>query len=95
MRSAAELEQLAAVLDREAARLDAVRDELRALVAQTHGTWEGLVADRFRGHAGAAHRQYHLAVARDRLRRAAHLARAAAAPNPTGGTPAPTSVDES
>lgn len=74
-----ELDRLASALDTEAARLDAVRAELRALVAGTRGDWEGLVADRFRGHTGAEHRQHHLAVARDRLRAAARLARAAAA----------------
>jgi hypothetical protein len=68
-----ELIHLAYVLNREAARLDAVRDELHQLVRASRGEWEGLVADRFRGHAGAEHRQHHLEVARDRLRRAAKL----------------------
>jgi hypothetical protein len=44
-----ELERLARVLDREAEHLDQVRDELRRTVDATHGAWEGLVADRFRG----------------------------------------------
>ena len=87
---------LAYVLNREAARLDAVRDELHQLVRSSRGEWEGTVADRFRGHAGAEHRQRHLEVARDRLRRAARLVMEAAndAPgagggNSTGGTQAP------
>lgn len=73
-----ELDRLASVLTREADRLEAVREELRELVAQTRGEWEGLVADRFRAHTGGGHRQAHLALARDRLRRAARLAREAA-----------------
>lgn len=74
-----ELEELARVLDREAAHLDGVRTELRSAVQATAGRWEGLVADRFRGHEGAEHRQHHLAVASDRLRAAARLSRLAAA----------------
>ncbi len=74
-----ELEELARVLDREAAHLDGVRVALRRAVEATRGSWEGLVADRFRGHDGAAHRQHHLAVAGDRLRQAARLSRLVAA----------------
>jgi len=73
-----ELDRLAGVLDQEAAHLDRVRDELRRSVEATHGRWEGRIADRFRGHTGPEHRQRHLAVARDRLRTAARLARLAA-----------------
>jgi uncharacterized protein YukE len=73
-----ELLHLAEVLRREAARLDAVQDELRQIVTDSRGQWEGTVADRFRVHAGAGHRQHHLEVARDRLRHAAHLAQQAA-----------------
>lgn len=79
--------QLAYVLNREAARLDAVRDELHQMVRASRGEWEGTVADRFRGHAGAEHRQRHLEVARDRLRHAARLVMEAAsdAPGSPGG----------
>lgn len=73
-----ELIQLAYVLNREAARLEAVRDELHQMVRNTRGEWEGTVADRFRGHVGAEHRQHHLEVARDRLRLAAGLVMEAA-----------------
>jgi hypothetical protein len=74
----AELERLATLLSQEAARLETVRAELRRIVLGSRGEWEGLVADRFRGHTGAEHRQHHLEVARDRLLRAASLARQAA-----------------
>lgn len=78
-----ELQELAAVLKREAARLDAVRDELRSLVRESRGEWEGQVADRFRAHVGEKHRQHHIEVARDRLRRAAALVlQAAEEPKP-------------
>ena len=97
-----ELMQLAYVLNREAARLDAVRDELHQMVRATRGEWEGTVADRFRGHTGAEHRQRHLEVARDRLRHAARLVMDAAndAPpsgasgNSHGGAQAPRDVRE-
>jgi len=77
--------QLAYVLNREAARLDAVRDELHQMVRASRGEWEGTVADRFRGHAGAEHRQRHLEVARDRLRHAARLVMEAASDAPGSG----------
>lgn len=78
MATAAELYHLAAVFSREAARIDAVRDELHRIVADSKGEWEGLVAERFRAHTGAGHRQQHLEAARDRLQHVAHLARLAA-----------------
>jgi uncharacterized protein YukE len=81
-----ELMHLAYVLNREAARLDAVRDELHSMVRSTRGEWEGTVADRFRVHAGAHHRQHHLEVARDRLRHAARLVMEAANDAPGGGS---------
>ena len=77
--------QLAYALNREAARLDAVRDELHQMVRASRGEWEGTVADRFRGHAGAEHRQRHLEVARDRLRHAARLVMEAASDVPGSG----------
>lgn len=80
--------QLAYVLNREAARLDAVRDELHQMVRASRGEWEGTVADRFRGHAGAEHRQRHLEVARDRLRHAARLMMEAAQDKPPQDKPA-------
>jgi hypothetical protein len=95
-----ELMHLAYVLSREAARLDAVRDELHQMVRDTRGEWEGTVADRFRVHVGPGHRQHHLEVARDRLLRAARLVMDAANDPPhhnsggnhsggTGGAQAP------
>jgi uncharacterized protein YukE len=92
-----ELAELADLLGREAERIDDVRERLRTQVAATHGRWEGLVADRFRGHAGANHRQHHLALARDRLRHAAKLARLVAQHrrdqgSATGGVAAPSAA---
>jgi uncharacterized protein YukE len=77
-----DLLQLAEALRREAARLDAVRDELTQIIAESRGQWEGTVADRFRVHDGSGHRQRHLEIARDRLRHAAHLAQLAATEQP-------------
>jgi uncharacterized protein YukE len=73
-----ELDDLARALERQAAELDQVQDEIRWAVQQTRGFWEGLVADRFRSHLDSEHRQRHLTEASDRLRHAAHLARRAA-----------------
>jgi uncharacterized protein YukE len=70
-----ELDDLAHAPERQAAELDRVHDEIRQAVRETHGAWQGLVADRFRAHLDGEHRQRHLAEASDRLRHAAHLAR--------------------
>src|SRR4051794_7202083 len=91
-----ELDDLATALNRQAGELERVRDELRHTVQDSRGAWEGIVADRFRAHLDGEHRQRHLALAADRLRDTARLARLAAdeqrdrlAAAPTGGTPAP------
>lgn len=91
-----ELDDLATALDRRAGELERVREEIRHAVLDSRGAWEGLVADRFRAHLDGEHRQRHLALAVDRLRDAARLARLAAdeqrdrlAAAQTGGTPAP------
>ncbi|HXH59280.1 hypothetical protein [Iamia sp.] len=72
------LEELAGRLDREAARLRTVRLALRRDVQETEAYWEGLVADRFRGHTGTEHRQRHIDLAHDRVAAVARMLRAAA-----------------
>lgn len=76
--SSEQLEEYARRLDEQAARLGAVRLELRRDVEATEAYWEGLVADRFRAHAGPEHRQNHIDLAQDRLAAVARLLRAAA-----------------
>lgn len=75
------LNALADTLELQAGRIDATRVRLMQQVEATEATWQGKVADAFRRHAGARHRQHHLDVAHDKLRYAALLARSAAAEN--------------
>ena len=78
------LMELADELDRHAGRLEAVLADLRAEVARSPAYWRGAAGETFRHHTGRHHRQHHLEVVCDRLRRAARRARAAAEANRTG-----------
>lgn len=81
------LEELSDDLRRQQRRLRHVLERLRHEVSRVPEYWEGNTADTFRRHVGPHHRQHHLDVAADRLRRAAHLADAAAFANLTAQHP--------
>ena len=72
------LVELADELDLHANRLEGVLAELRREERRSHQYWRGAAGDTFRHHIGRSHRQHHLEVVCDRLRRAARQAREAA-----------------
>ncbi|MGH3739022.1 MAG: hypothetical protein ACRDT6_26005, partial [Micromonosporaceae bacterium] len=82
--TADELERLARLLRRQADLLDdeygdtGVRQRLRRDSDATEEHWRSRVADAFRRHTDATHRQHHLYVAAYRLRLAADAADRAA-----------------